>query len=265
MSELRKIAEGREAELFELPDGRVLRLMRAELRFAELAADLEFAALRAAASAGAPVPQVYERVERDGRPGIVIERLDGRDLLSLVGRRPWLVGRVARRCGELHAELHRVEGPAELAATGDRVRQLIEVSDAVPDELRDEAFAALDELPGGDRLCHGDFHPGNVMVEGRVIDWPNATRGDPTADVARSWVVLEFSPLPPGSSAFERRLAAVGRGLLLRGYMRAYGRARKLDSALFARWVRVRAIERLTQEIEGEHEPILERLRESRA
>jgi hypothetical protein len=42
--------------------------------------------------------------------------------------------------------------------------------------------------------------------------------------------------------------------------MRAYSRAAKLDSALLARWVRLRAIERLAQEIEGEREPILERL-----
>jgi hypothetical protein len=45
--------------------------------------------------------------------------------------------------------------------------------------------------------------------------------------------------------------------------MRAYARAAPLDSAVLARWTRVRAIERLTQVIEGEREPILERLGES--
>ncbi|MFL5782050.1 MAG: phosphotransferase family protein [Thermoleophilaceae bacterium] len=263
MTALEKLAEGREAELFLLPDGRVLRLMRAELPNADRIAELEFAAMRAAAAAGAPVPEVYERVERDGRHGVVMERIEGHDLLSLVGRRPWRVGSVARRCGQLHAELHQVTGPAELTATADRVRDLIEASDAVPPELHEEARAALGELPGGDRLCHGDFHPGNVMGE-HVIDWANATRGDSVADVARTWVVLEFSPLPPGSSATSRRLAAAGRGLLLRGYMRSYTRSARLDPALFSRWVRVRAIERLTQKIEGERDRILGHLMSER-
>jgi aminoglycoside phosphotransferase (APT) family kinase protein len=261
VSGFEKIAEGREAELYLLPDGRVLRLMRRELPFAKEIAVLELAALRSAAAAGAPVPEAYERVERDGRHGVVMERLEGRDLLSLVGARPWLVGRVGRRCGELHAELHRVTAPAELTPTAERVRWRIEVSDVVPPPLRDEAYAALDELPAGDALSHGDFHPGNVIGDDRVIDWGNATRGPAVGDVARTWVVLEFSPLPPGSTATARRLASAGRGLLLRGYMRAYARAAPLDSALFARWIRVRAIERLTQEIAGEREPILERLR----
>jgi aminoglycoside phosphotransferase (APT) family kinase protein len=260
---LEKIAEGREAELFLLPDGRVLRLVRASIPDADEAVRMEAVALRAAAAAGAPVPAVYEQVVRDGRPGLVLERLSGHDLLAEIRRRPWRVRSIARQTGRVHAELHRVRAPAELPSGHELIAARIEPSDAVPGQLRDEALRLLDGLPEGDRLCHGDFHPGNVLDDPsgpKVIDWHNAARAEPTADVARTWVVLEVSPLPPGSSAFDRRLASFGRGLLLRGYAAAYAQAGEIAGDRLSAWIRVHAIQRLTQEIEGEREQLLTRL-----
>jgi Ser/Thr protein kinase RdoA (MazF antagonist) len=64
---LRRIGLGGEAEVFECPDGRVLKLLRASRPRTGLA--FEIAALEAARSAGVAVPQVYEEVVIDGRTG----------------------------------------------------------------------------------------------------------------------------------------------------------------------------------------------------
>jgi aminoglycoside phosphotransferase len=48
-------------------------------------------------------------------------------------------------------------------------------------------------LPDGDTLCHGDFHPYNIMVDGQragIIDWPDATLGPPAADIARTYMLM---------------------------------------------------------------------------
>ena len=60
---------------------------------------------------------------------------------------------------------------------------------------RRSMLAKQADLPDGDRLCHGDFHPLNVLgdaVAPMVIDWPDATCGDPAADCCRSYLILKL-------------------------------------------------------------------------
>jgi aminoglycoside phosphotransferase (APT) family kinase protein len=50
-------------------------------------------------------------------------------------------------------------------------------------------------MPDGDRLRHGDFHPMNILggaAQPVMIDWPDARRGDPAADVCRSYLLLKL-------------------------------------------------------------------------
>ena len=64
---------------------------------------------------------------------------------------------------------------------------------------RDAVLAALDCLPDSTTICHGDYHPGNILlsVHGpRVIDWIGATHGHPLADVARAALVLRYATVP---------------------------------------------------------------------
>jgi aminoglycoside phosphotransferase (APT) family kinase protein len=91
--------------------------------------------------------------------------------------------------------------------------------------LHDFARRVLDGLPAGDRLCHGDLHPGNVLVGAdgvSVIDWANATRGVPEADFARTVLLLEQADPLPGTSLFFRGLMAAGRSLFAGAFARAY-------------------------------------------
>ena len=58
-----------------------------------------------------------------------------------------------------------------------------------------EVVGRLLDMSEGDRLCHGDFHPINVLgqtSQPMVIDWPDACCGDPAADVCRSYLLLKL-------------------------------------------------------------------------
>lgn len=252
---LERIGEGREAEVFALDERRVLRLARNAGLAPRL--DDEHAALGAARNTGAPVPEVFGRVEVEGRPGLVLERLGTGNLLLEIGERPWRVFGVAQQLAELHARIHEVRGPDALPSVHERIRQRLE-SQLVPDDVCARALHALDSLPHGDRLCHGDFHPANVLfgLDGRprVIDWTAASRGDPAADIARSRLIVRHGAVGPDATPAVRALARVGRGLLWSGYRRGYARARARD---IDRWFTVMAAARLAEDIAEERAAIL--------
>ncbi len=77
-------------------------------------------------------------------------------------------------------------------------------------------------------ICHGDFHPGNVMVDGGrvsgVLDWPGALLADAEYDVAVSLVLMTVAgpslvpEAPPG--IFDAFAAA---------HLDSYSRRRTLD------------------------------------
>lgn len=244
--------------MFAWAEGRVLRLYRSPGY--ELEVERSIVVLKALAQAGIRVPAVFERQDIGGRPGFVMERLEGRDLLSLLSVRPWKVWSVGRLCGRLQAGLHATEAPGVLQSLHARLRRQIAESGLIPEALRGPALARLSQLGEGDRLLHGDFHPGNIMVhEGQpvIIDWSNAARGVPEADLARTLLILSLGELPPGSPFHSRVLAGFGGRALLRAHEKSYRKARAVDSGLLKAWRLPVAVGRLCEGIQAERQKLL--------
>jgi aminoglycoside phosphotransferase (APT) family kinase protein len=156
------IGAGRAADVYDIGGGRVLRRYRAPFD-----AQAEAAVMRHVGRAGFPVPRVYEA---DG-PDLVMERLDGCDMLAELSRKPWLVRRHGRTLAALHNRLHEIQAPGGLAP----------------------AFGPGDPA---DRVLHLDLHPANVMLTSRgpvVIDWSNARAGAAGADVAMAYLIMASS------------------------------------------------------------------------
>jgi tRNA A-37 threonylcarbamoyl transferase component Bud32 len=260
---LHLIGQGREAEVFECQDGRVLKLLRAPGPGAGLA--FEIAALDAARSAGVFVPRAYEKVVIDGRMGLMMERLEGPDLLTIIGQKPWLVFYSGRLTGEIHARINAARAPASLPAVRDVVnRRLVRLAPSEP-TLAEWVGRILAHLPDGDALCHGDFHPGQLMSSGdrhAAFDWSGAKRGDPLFDYARTRVLLSLGEPPPGTHLTLKLLAKIGRRVLISSYVRSYERhtAERVDEARVRRWEIVNLAARLLDEVPGERPRLLQRL-----
>jgi aminoglycoside phosphotransferase (APT) family kinase protein len=253
-----KIAEGREAEIFEWDAHTVLRLYRDA--GAHDRAERELAAMSAVRGALPCVPIPHGRLDWQGRPGLLMERLDGRGVLAEIQRRPWRVWRLARLCGRVHADVNRLRAPAALPELKALLRRRLEDAPRTPDALRAAALAELARLPDGEALCHGDFQPDNVLLCAAgpaVIDWPHAARGDPCADFARTALMMRVGSLAPGAPWLIRWGQWVGRDLFHRAYVAGYTEAARYDADAVRRWQFVRAVERLADEIPEERADLL--------
>ena len=185
-----KLAEGRDSEIFEHGEGRVLRRAR---NGRSLVGEAEV--MRHVRDHGYPAPRVFDA----GDGWLVMERLEGSDMLAAMRRTPRGVIAAGRLLADLHRRLGAIEAPEWMTAGPG---------------------------PAGERVIHLDLHPLNVMStpDGlKVIDWANARRGDPATDVANTWSLLACGEVPGGR--VDRTLAAIGRGLLLRTFLRSLDRA----------------------------------------
>jgi len=218
--------------------------------------DQELEKARAVCEAGLPVPAVLDCVEYEGRPGIVYERVYGPSMGRLALRQPWQTPGLGRQLAELHVALHRCAVPG-IPTPGIReaLRRRIEGPTGLPRRLTERVLRQLAELPLDPevRLCHGDFHPLNIIMAERgpvIIDWIDALNADPTLDVARTLLLMKLAPNT------AQGLARVGLSALLRVFVKSYlGRyleLRPLDQGAIEDWQLPLAVSRITENVKGE-------------
>ncbi len=211
-------------------------------------ARFDAAVMRAVGEQGYPSPSVLAaRLDTAplGNAFIIMRRAPGVPMLSkLLGPGVWSMPSLL---GQLHARLHTLDVArfsAHLTAAG-----------ASPDGVLAQPtlemgaagieHAHLDGLrPGLDWLrehrlpdvasavCHGDFHPLNVLVDGKrvsVLDWTNARVAEPAWDVGATVALMGFAPvdIPQLLMPFFSRV----RAWTLHRYLRAYQGTGPLDLA----------------------------------
>lgn len=182
------LAQGRDADVFDLGDGLVLRRYRAANHTAESVA-IEARIMTWALQHEVPVPVVHDVIGMD----LVMELVTGPTMIEDLDRRPWRLVAHARSLARLQRQIN--------------------------------ALAAPDWLPRGrapspgNALLHRDLHSINVLIGPNgpvVIDWTNAARGSPDFDAALSYILMACYELDGWRDRAARRVLvnvfARGRG-----------------------------------------------------
>ncbi len=251
------LAQGRMAEIYAWGDGQVLKLFRGAWPDA---ARHEARIARLAHAGGVRTPAVIEVGEWAGRPGIIFERVPGVSMLTLLPRAPWRTGAMGRALAELHFSVHQVTAPTDLPLASERLRTGLANARHLSEDLRRTVARRLTELPDGAQLCHGDFHPDNVLFTATgpvIVDWPNAVSGHPLADVMMTSILLRGGTLPPGQPLVVRLLIQLLRARFHTAYLQRYLQLAGVTPTEFHRWQAPVAAARLSEGIEEERTALL--------
>jgi aminoglycoside phosphotransferase (APT) family kinase protein len=202
-----KLAAGRDADVFDLENGRVLRRNRVRDKSCELEAQV----MRFVHDWSFPVPAVYEV----SGPDMVMDRVDGPTMLVDLGKRPWMLWQHARTLAKLHRQLHGIPAPDWVPTYASH--PAFASDDAPADRTSDARTAPA--VP--DALLHLDLHPDNVILSPSgpvVIDWRNTRRGDGDVDVATTWLIMATSQV--SDTGPRHRMVRLIRGLFVDALLR---------------------------------------------
>jgi len=253
------IATGGTAEIYAWLDDRVVKLYWSGA--AASAAAQEAAHAGAANVAGAPTPRAIELVTVDGRPGVVFERAPGPSMQETLLAEPRRTEELARQFAELHADLHQ-RTPRDLPSQHQHLTRRIKLA-SIGGRARSVILSALKTLPHGHSLCHGDFHPGNVLLTSRgptIIDWFDASIGDPAGDVARTCLVIQYAKAPDALDAQGQGATETLRSTFTAAYLDHYRRLCALSPEQLKAWMLPVASARLTDPISPHQRAALLRL-----
>lgn len=253
-----RLFTGRTATLYDWGDGRVVKAYHRGVPRAVV--EREQRNTEAARALGLAVPATHGILDLDGRFGLVLDRVDGPTMMDQIERGALGVDDAARQLGRMHAALNAQPGPLALPRQRQVLRARIGACQLLAPAQRDALLRALDALPDGDRLCHGDLHPRNVICApgGDVtIDWIDATCGAPAADAARTSLLFQGHRAAGGFSPEAER--AMDRFHAV--YLDTWFERMAVDRRTHARWLPVLAAARLAEGIAEQRDWLLAQAR----
>ena len=146
---------------------------------------------------GLNVPEIIEVTEINGRQVIIMEYIEGvtigERLLRDMGQADYFID----ICVHVQQTIHQTSiQETSIEWMTDKLSCQIKTSKYLSETMKTLLLRGLTSTEFEPRLCHGDFHPFNVIMnKGRliIIDWADSSLGDIRADIYRTFLLLSQS------------------------------------------------------------------------
>ena len=179
------------------------------------------------------IPKIKSIEVVDGKWSITMDYIEGETLSELMRKHP-----------EKEDEYLELFVGLQRSVLSKRVPMLNKLKDKMQGRISEAKLDAttrydlhtrLDSLPKHYNLCHGDFHPSNIIItkDGTpyIIDWAHATQGNASADVARTYLMFYLE----------------GKEELAEKYLKLYCLKSDTAKQYVQKWIPIVAASRLTK------------------
>jgi len=139
---------------------------------------------------GLNIPRVIEVTKINEQWAIVSDFIEGKTLAQMIEEHPEKFDEYLDLFVELQMKVHSMKAPL-LNKLKDKMHRKISES-KLDATIRYELHTRLEAMPNHTKVCHGDFTPGNVIIQDDgtpyILDWSHATQGNASADAARTYL-----------------------------------------------------------------------------
>lgn len=195
-------------------------------------------------SCGLHVPKIFEVTEINNRQAIIMEYVRGKTIGELLINNEELAEHYITVLVKVQKKIHAVAVDSDvLEPMSAKLYRQIESVHNLNKKQKDILFRKLDSLIYESKLCHGDFHPFNLIMcndEVKVIDWVDSSSGDICADVYRTYLLFSQTSV---------KLAEM--------YLSIYSKNTGLSSVEILQWAPIIAGARLAESISSENRMLL--------
>lgn len=141
---------------------------------------------------GLNIPKIREAITIDGKWAIVSDYIQGKTLARLMEENKEQYDEYLALFVSLQMKMHSMQVPL-LVKLKDKMARCILQAD-LDATTRYDLHTRLESMPKHNKLCHGDFNPGNIVITEDqtpfILDWSHATQGNASADVARTYLLF---------------------------------------------------------------------------